>query len=160
MALLNTNNLLCSLLLIIRYYWFFSCVKDDYQCLDLAATRPGIFGPAAEAYYQTSQIHDRYDPTSYPIITTTAAVTTLTRNHSTLPRLPAEFDASLQANNELEEDNDGVDSEAGDSLELIKQSFPPEADSYNPPRPSATLQSSSAALARSRTLNFPKATFV
>ncbi len=131
---------------------------DDYQCLDPSATRPSALGPTnCEAYYQTSHSAGRYDPGGYPVITTAV------RPHNTLPRLPD------YATNELDPNAvDLIEDDATDSgsLELMKHPFP-ESDNYahaaRQNQPQAVVKannSSSTALARSRTLNFPKATFV
>ena len=132
---------------------------DDYQSLDPAASRSrNVPTTSCEAYYQTSQSGGEVWDPRYQ----SCPITSWPRNHKNLSSA-SHYDAASN--------NGGVDD--GDlgsgSLELMKNPFPDDDgadcnDDSLPTPPPALLKTAStkvtSAVARSRTLNFPKETFV
>ena len=132
---------------------------DGYQCLDPAASRPhNTTTTSCEAYYQTSHPSGEVWDLRYQ----SCPITSWPRIQKNLTG-PAHYDA---AGNNM----GGKDGDLGSgSLELMKNPFPEDEgvddNDDSLPTPPPTLLKSAAsnvtsAVARSRTLNFPKATFV
>uniref|UniRef100_A0A5K3ELD8 Protocadherin-1 n=1 Tax=Mesocestoides corti TaxID=53468 RepID=A0A5K3ELD8_MESCO len=116
--------------------------QDDYQSLDPTASRCPNMSSGCEAYYQANQLGGFADPRYH-----SSATTSWPRNQRTLPPVSDFQDA------DAEDNEDG----GSGSLELMKKSFPEEVATTTPPSP---LKTGTSAVVRSRTLNFPKATFV
>ncbi|KAM7537255.1 hypothetical protein Aperf_G00000077739 [Anoplocephala perfoliata] len=131
------------------------CRQDDYQCLDPTVSRDQNVPISCEAYYQTHQTSvGVWDP-RYQTTTTTSWPRNQ-KNH-----LGASHYAAAAANN-LNDDGDGDC--GGGNLELMKNSFPENGDNSRtdvlPTPPPSLPKHTNSVVARSRTLNFPKATFV
>ncbi|KAL5110005.1 Protocadherin-1 [Taenia crassiceps] len=135
------------------------CGHDDYQCLDPAASRgQAIPTTSCEAYYQTNQQRGVWDHRYQSSATTTS----WPRNPKTHPSV-SHYAAGATATATTEGEDGDCDS---GSLELMKNPFPEDDAEGNeslptpPPAILTTTTSNASAVARSRTLNFPKATFV
>lgn len=115
---------------------------------------------SCEAYYQTHQTSGGVWDPRYE----TTATTSWPRNEKSPPG--ASYYVATAANNMNTEDGDDEGDCGSGSLELMKNPFPDNyvenrTDGTLPTPPPALLkQPNSSAVARSRTLNFPKATFV
>ncbi|VDL61309.1 unnamed protein product [Hymenolepis diminuta] len=134
--------------------------QDDYHCLNTTVSRGQNVPTSCEAYYQTHQTSGGVWDPRYE----TTATTSWPRNEKSPPG--ASYYVATTANNMNTEDGDDEGDCGSGSLELMKNAFPDNyvenrTDGTLPTPPPALLkQSDSSAVSRSRTLNFPKATFV
>ncbi|EUB58963.1 Protocadherin-1 [Echinococcus granulosus] len=134
------------------------CGQDDYQCLDPAASRGKIIPTTScEAYYQTNHPAGVWDLRYQSSVTTSWP-----RNQNTHPGL-SHYAAGTTTTAATE--GEGGDCGSG-SLELMKNPFPDDDVERNEGLPTpplallTTTTSNTSAASRSRTLIFPKATFV